>query len=437
MHDTSRYPLSVAVNLVIANMIGTGIFTSLGYQVGSLPSGFSILVLWLLGGIVSLCGALVYAELATLFKQSGGEYLFLERIYHPLAGFLSGWVGFTAGFGGAIAAVAVATGEYIDGVTGVAPKSTAIVAIVIIAAIQLTGVRNGGLAQNVLTRFKIVLLVFFCAAPFFFPPAQPSGVTFLPSRADADLIFSAPFAVSLVFVMFAYSGWNAAAYITGQLENPSKTAPRALIYGTVTVMALYAGLNASFLISAPFSLLEGQNDIGNLVAERLFGHSSLWIFSVLFGLALLSSLNAMTIAGPRVLELAGKEYAGLRMLSRYNRFGVPWVATAVQAGWAMLLVLFSSFSEIIQYVAVTLTLSSMAVVLGLPLTRKKHSADAGVFRTPLYPLPVIVFTAVMGWMIWFSVTSNPVTLLYSALTLIPGVLLYYWAGRRNNADIKS
>src|SRR5579872_2829712 len=217
MTDHKKYALSVGITLVIANMIGTGVFTSLGYQVGPIPSGFSILFLWALGGLVALCGAFTYAEIAASFKKSGGEYYYLSQLYHPSIGFAAGWISLLVGFAGAISAVAIAIGEYAHELVGIPVKVIAIAAILLVSSIHWFGVKTGGIAQNILTSLKLTLIAVFCAAPFFVSGVTLSNISFLPTSIDTDLIFSSGFAISLVYVVYAYSGWNAAAYIAGNL----------------------------------------------------------------------------------------------------------------------------------------------------------------------------------------------------------------------------
>jgi len=436
MSSTNRYTLSVAIALVIANMIGTGVFTSLGYQVGPIPSGFAILVLWSIGGLIALSGAFTYAEISTTLKKSGGEYYYLSKIFHPALGFVSGWMSAVVGFAGAISAVAIAIGEYSQDVLGIPTKLVAITAIVSVSTVHWFGVKTGGIAQTILTSIKLSLIAFFCLAPFFVSGAT-SGISFMPQASDWSLIISPGFAVSLVFVVYAYTGWNAAAYIAGNLENPNRNLPLALVGGTLVVAVVYLALNGMFLYSATFAELNGQNDIGNVVAQKLFGQHAGMIFSGLFSFALLSTLSAMTIAGPRVTEAMGADYPLLKNFSIKNRFDMPYVAILAQAGWAIFLVLVSSFKEIIQYISVSLSIFSMFTVLGVFVLRRQHKKEDRTYSLPLYPIPPLIFTACTCWMIWYMTKDDPRILLYSCLTMIPGLVLYFFASKkpRNAAQI--
>lgn len=425
MADQKKYTLTVGITLVIANMIGTGVFTSLGYQVGSIPSGFTILVLWAVGGIVALSGAFTYAEISTTLQKSGGEYHYLGKIFHPALGFVSGWMSLLVGFAGAISAVALAIGEYSHTLLGVSNKLVAIVAIILVSTVHWFGVKTGGAVQNFLTSMKLLLILFFCIAPFFVADEIKSGISFWPQAGDTDLILSASFAVSLVFVVYAYTGWNAAAYIAGNLENPSKNLPRSLIIGTLTVTIVYLALNAMFLYSASFSELNGKNDIGNVVAYKLFGDKIGLAFSSVFSIALLSTLSAMTIAGPRVLEAMGDDYPKLKRFATTNRFDMPYLAILTQAGWAIFLVMVSSFKEIIQYISVSLSIFSMATVLGIFILRRKHSGEKRVYSVPFYPIPPIVFAICTCWMIYYVTENDPWIIVYSLATMIPGLIIYF------------
>jgi APA family basic amino acid/polyamine antiporter len=431
MAEQKKYTLTVGITLVIANMIGTGVFTSLGYQVGSIPSGFAILVLWAIGGVVALSGAFTYAEISTTLQKSGGEYHYLGKIFHPALGFISGWRSLLVGFAGAISAVALAIGEYSHTLLGVSNKLIAIFAIVLVSTVHWFGVKTGGAVQNFLTSMKLLLILFFCIAPFFVADEIKSGISFWPQAGDTDLILSASFAVSLVFVVYAYTGWNAAAYIAGNLENPSKNLPRSLIIGTLTVTIVYLALNAMFLYSASFSELSGKNDIGNVVAYKLFGDKIGLAFSSVFSIALLSTLSAMTIAGPRVLEAMGDDYPKLKTFATTNRFDMPYLAILTQAGWAIFLVLVSSFKEIIQYISVSLSIFSMATVLGIFILRRKHSAEKRVYSVPFYPLPPIIFSVCTCWMIYYVTENDPLIIVYSLATMVPGLIIYFAISKKN------
>lgn len=432
MSQSQKYTFSVAVTVVIANMIGTGVFGSLGFQVGPIPSGFSILMLWLAGGVISLCGAFVYAELATTLKESGGEYLFLSRIFHPALGFLSGWASIIWGFAGALSLNAIIIGAYSEEVLGLPEKLIACTSIVLVTAIHWFGTKVGGMTQNFLTGIKLTLITLFVLAPFVFG-GNRSGISFAPTSNDINLILSSGWAISLVYVVYAYSGWNAAAYIAGSIENPQKNLPRSLIIGTVLVSIVYVALNFVFMYVTPFEMLAFKKDVGNVAASQIFGDSISLVLSGFFSFALLSTLSAMTIAGPRVTEAMGKDYSSLHVFAKTNRFGMPHVAMLVQAAWSIFLVLYSSFTEIIGNIAVSLSFFTLLSVIGLFVLRIKNKGKARTFSTPLYPITPIIFIAMTVWMIIHECISKPSVLLYSLGTVALGLILYFFAAKKNNS----
>jgi len=209
------------------------------------------------------------------------------------------------------------------------------------------------------------------------------------------------------------------------LENPSKNLPRSLILGTLTVTVIYLALNAMFLYSASFNELAGKNDIGNVVAFKLFGDKIGLAFSSIFSIALLSTLSAMTIAGPRVLEAMGDDYPKLKTFAIKNRYDMPYLAILTQAAWAVFLVMVSSFKEIIQYISVSLSIFSMATVIGIFFLRKKYPSNQRVFEVPLYPLPPVIFTVCTCWMIYYVTKNDPRIILYSVGSMIPGIIIYF------------
>src|SRR5881296_4538933 len=233
-----RVGFVTACSIVIANIIGTGIFTSLGFQLNDIQSGFALLMLWVVGGIAALCGALCYGELSAALPRSGGEYHFLSKIYHPALGFMAGFVSATVGFAAPVALAAMAFGKYFVGVFGVgSPVLLSFVVVWVVTAFHLGNLRVGSAFQNISTLVKLLLIGALIAAGLFVPLKQP--INLLPAPGDTMSIFSGPFAIALVYVMYSYSGWNATAYITGEIKRPEKTVPRSLLVGTGLVIVIY------------------------------------------------------------------------------------------------------------------------------------------------------------------------------------------------------
>ena len=269
MSDKSTISLPSAVSLVVTSMIGVGVFTSVGFQVRDVPSGFPILMLWLTGGGVSLCGALCYSELVAMMPESGGEYHILREAYHPAAGFLAGWISVTAGFAAPIAGIAMVFGNYVHslGFTVVDAHSSAAALVLVIALVHFGSLRFTGGFLTVMTALKVLLILAFLVGAVF---AKPGGPSLAPKAGDLAMIGSAEFAASLVFVMFAYLGWNGAAYVAGEVRHPQRVVPLAFLIGIFLVTALYVGLNAVFLRTTPWEAMRGELDAGLVAAPRPF-----------------------------------------------------------------------------------------------------------------------------------------------------------------------
>lgn len=448
MTGNQKYTRSVAISMVVANMIGTGVFTSIGFQVGGLPSAFVILFLWFIGGIIALAGALSYAEVSTRIPGSGGEYNYLSKLYHPSLGFLSGWMSLIAGFSAPICLVAIAIGEYFSPVIGVADvRIIAVIFILVVSGMQLLGVRIGGAIQKYLTFYKIMLIVLFCLAPFLVSDFIGSGVSFSPKEGDWDMIFSGSFAVSLAYIMYAYSGWNASTYIAGQIENPKKNLPYSLLAGTAVVAVLYVAVNAMFMYVGTFEEISvkppnyDEVDVGNMVAVKLFGSSIGLLFGSLITFALVSSLSAMVIAGPRVYEQIGNDYPVFKLLTINNRLGSPYIAILLQASIAVVMVMTSSFQFVINYIAVSISVFSTLTVIGSILLRMRKQEVEGAFRSPLFPLAPVVFIAANTWFLYFMVEKEIAAgkfevIWFSLLTMAIGLLIYglvQWTSKRKSA----
>lgn len=432
-----------ATCLVVANMIGTGVFTSLGFQVGDLPSGFVIMLLWAVGGVCALAGALCYAELAAALPRSGGEYHLIGRTLHPALGFLAGWLSSTVGFAAPIALAAMALGKYFSGVVlaGNAilgrsldlgfwqtPPLTmeALVALGVVAlvtAIHLFGVRIGSLFQDGATLFKLALVAVVLVAGWLVGHTQP--ISFIPVAGDAALIASPPFAISLVYVMYAYTGWNAATYIVGEIRDPARSVPRALLIGTGLVTVLYVGLNAIFLRTTPAEEMRGHLEVGLIAGRHIFGETGGRIVGGFICCGLVASISAMTWVGPRVAATMGEDLAALRWLAHKNKSGVPATALIFQLVIVSVLIVSSGFEKVLLYIQFALTLFSALAVVGLIALRLRQPDLPRPFRVPLYPITPLVFLAISGWMLWHMVRDKPTESFAGLATIAAGLVLYF------------
>lgn len=421
----ARRPVTLfsAAIIVIANMIGIGVFTTLGFQVASLPSPFAVLMLWVLGGVGAFCGALCYGELGAMMPRSGGEYTYLSQIYHPAIGFLSGWVSMVAGFAAPIALAAIALGEYAGAILpGLDKTVIAVSIIVILSLVHLTDVKFGCHFQNLFTGGKILLIVAFIGLGFCV--ANPQDISLTPSRSDLNAVFSPAFAISLVYVFYAYSGWNSSSYIAGEILRPEKNLPLSLFLGAAFVSLCYCLINYIFLYTVPMRELAGQIDVGFLSANAIFGRRGGAVMTALICLALISSLSSLIMVGPRVTQTMSEDLTSLRFFARRNARGAPIYAIILQALVAIFLTLTATFNAVLTYVGFTLALFASLAVLGVFVLRLRHPEAPRPFKTWGYPLTPAIFLVLYGWMLVYLFIERPLPSICGLLTLASGLLLY-------------
>jgi APA family basic amino acid/polyamine antiporter len=430
----SAVSVIVATAIVVADMVGVGVFTSLGFQVKDIPSGFVILLLWTVGGVVALCGVFSYSELGAMFPRSSGEYNFLSRAYHPAFGFLAGWVSATVGFAAPVALAAMAFGQYGQSVLpGAPPLSLAIGVVWLVSLVQLGGVRHSSTFQLISTILKVGLILAFLIAGFVVATPQP--ISFAPSVSDLAYVTSAPFAIGLVFVMYAFSGWNAATYIIGEMHTPEKNLPRALLAGTSIVIVLYVALNAVFLHTAPIDKLSGQLDVARIAGNYIFGGVGGRIVSAMICIGLVSSISAMMWIGPRVMMTMGEDIPMLRVFGRRSSKGAPAYAILFQLAVASLMLFSRSFEAVLDLIQFSLLFCSFFTVLGVIRLRITRPELPRPYRAWGYPITPVVFLLVTGFMMYYLLTERPAQSLLSILIMVSGLLIY--AVFRKRADCSS
>ncbi|MFZ0929127.1 MAG: amino acid permease [Syntrophobacteraceae bacterium] len=430
--EDQRKPVTLlsATLLVIANMIGTGVFTTLGLQLTSVHSIPAVMLLWIVGGASAFCGALAYGELGSMMPRSGGEYTYLSNIYHPAVGFLSGCASIVAGFGAPIALAAIALGHYMQAVFPEIHKTAAAVsAIGLLTLIHLVDVRFGCQFQNVFTAGKILLIALFIAAGFLTPHPQPMALW---QRNEFGTIFSPAFAVGLVYVSYAYSGWNASVYVAGEIPKPERNLPISLFWGTLFVSVCYVLLNLVFLYTVPVRELTGRIDIAYLSAETVFGGVGARIVTLLICLALVSTLSSMIMAGPRVTQVMGEDIGFLGVFAKKNRRGSPAYAILLQSSVALLLALTSAFDAILTYVGFTLALFAFMTVLGVFVIRVKKPGIKRPFKMWGYPVTPAFYLVLNGWMLCYLLIERPFSSAVGLLTVGAALLLYGLAKKGKN-----
>lgn len=413
--------LAACAALVVANMVGTGIFTSLGFQVGEIPSRPAILLLWSLGGVLALCGALCYAELSAALPRSGGEYHFLGQIYHPSLGFMAGLVSIVVGFAAPVALSAMAFGSYLQGVfPGVRPLVASVAVVMLVTLFHLRDLRLSSIFQIFFTGLKIALILFLIAAFFSAPASTPSA-----AAPWSDYMLTTPFAVSLMFTLYAYSGWNAATYILGEVRTPGRIIPLALAAGTLAVTALYLGLNAAFLHAAPAAMLAGQLNVAQVAAQAVFGQEGGRVVAGIIALGLISAISAMTWAGPRVAMVIGEDYPRVFGWLRFRTAaGIPAAAVLGQSLLTLLLLLTTAFEEVLVFTQFALLASSFLTVSGVIVYRFTQPDLPRPFRVPFYPLTPLLFLAISAFALIYTAAAKPTEAIFGALTLLGALGLY-------------
>jgi basic amino acid/polyamine antiporter, APA family len=424
--------LVVATAIVVADMIGVGVFTSLGFQVKDIPSGFSILMLWTVGGVVALCGVFCYGELGAMFPRSSGEYNFLSRAYHPAFGFLAGWVSATVGFAAPVALAAMAFGEYGKAIFPEAPPVALGIGVVwLVSVVQLGGVRHSSTFQLISTALKVLLIAAFLVAGCLVPAPQP--ISFSPAAADFAHIASAPFAIGLVFVMYAFSGWNAATYIIGEMRTPQQSLPRALLAGTLIVLVLYVALNAVFLWTAPLDRLSGQLQVASIAGSYIFGELGGRIVAAMICIGLISSISAMMWIGPRVMMTMGEDMPAIRLFASKSSNGAPAYAILFQLAVATVMLFTRSFEAVLDFIQFALLFCSFFTVLGVIKLRITRPDLPRPYRAWGYPLTPLVFLLVTAFMMYYLVTERPLQAFLGMLIMASGLIIYAIFHQRGDA----
>jgi APA family basic amino acid/polyamine antiporter len=415
---------SRAIAIVVSNMIGTGVYTSLGLQAAGVHSVLALIFIWITGGLVALCGALTYGELAARIPKSGGEYVFLSRIFHPSFGFLSGFISMTIGFAAPMAICAIALGTYAGNLIPVAPMVIAISVIIILTILNSSSFRTGANFNFAATSINVLLILTLCVVGLL--SGHHSGFSFTFNQTDFKQIVNPAFAISLVYVSFAYSGWNSAAYITHQVKDPVKNLPLILITGTLIVMTLYTLLNFVFLYTVPLADLEGKVDIAFIAAQNIFGQSGGKFVAALISIGLIASINSLLILGPRVTQALADDYGPLRFLGVENKNGSPFYATILLTVVALALIWTSTFEQIMTLIGFTLSLFTIMSVTGVFVLRykmKKNGED--FYHTFGYPFIPIFFILVEGCMMVYVFFNRPVQSLIGIGITLVGLVIYF------------
>jgi APA family basic amino acid/polyamine antiporter len=426
-----------ATNIVVANMIGAGIFTTSGLLMAGLNDPVLMLSLWFIGGIIALCGALSYGELGAAMPGAGGEYLFLSKLYHPVFGFLSGWVSFIVGFSAPIAASAIGFSEYFcraipaipaflytEGIMDpVATKTLLSVTVILVFSfIHYRGIKSGALIQNVLTILKVSLIVFLLLAGFLSGKGDMANFT-AGEGVTHGLAGWKTIGLSLMWIMFAYSGWNASTYLGAEIKNPAKTLPRSLILGTGIVMFLYLSINVLYIYGIKPDEMKGVISVGGLAMGNLFGRSADTLFSLLISFALFSSLSAFIIIGPRVYYSMAKDGLFFKSVSKIHpRFQVPSNSILLQCAMAVILTLSGTFEQVLTYMGFALGIFPVLTVVGVFRLRIN---DRQAIKMAGFPVTQIIYILTGVTILILAFLERPAESSIALLTVAAGIPAYY------------
>ena len=430
-----RVPLLAAVAIVVGNMVGAGVFMSLGFQAAELPSGFPIMLIWLVGGVLAFCGAVNYAELAAAFPRSGGEYQLLSRIYHPGVGFVSGWISMIAGFPAPVALLALMIGENVclaaGGESLLVVRLIAAGVVVSITGVHLISVAFSGRFQWLATGLKVLLILTLTVCGFVLAERQP--VSFLPQSGDGAMLWGNlnGFCASLIYVLFAYSGWNAACYVAGEVERPERNVPRALLIGTAAVTVLYLAVNAAMLHVTPMAELAASGPtVAFVAAAHIFGQAGGTIMYSLIALGLVSAISAMTWAGPRVSQQMGRDYPMLSFLARTNGSGVPWMAGLIQCALAVGIIFTMPPEQIINCTEFLLQLVLLLTVWGVVHLRIRQPELPRPCRAWGYPYTTGLFLIMIAFTLAWLLSRRPDDTRWGLAIVVIGVVFYFMAKPR-------
>ena len=413
-----------ASSFVIASMIGTGVFTSLGFQLNDIQSIFPLIMLWIVGGVVALCGALSYSELGAALPRSGGEYHLLSRIIHPSIGFAGGFVSATVGFSAPAVLAAMALGKYFTAIfPSFDPMWVACSMILVFHFLHAFSLKWGTLFQGWSTGIKVILIFIFIIAGFMMNDHQV--ISILPKPGDVKLIMSSGFAVSLVWVYYAYTGWNSTIYFAGEVRNPQKDLPRSLLLGTSFVMVLYVLLNYIFLYTTPMSEMVGQVEVGYISGVRIFGQTGAGIIAIGISFLLLSTISSYVFIGPRIMETMGEDYSYIRILSKNNSQGVPIYAFILQLAICLLFIFTSSFEQVLMYTGIALIITNSATVAAVFVLRKREPELPRPYKVWGYPWTPILFLAVNAWILFYTFKEQTVESIIGVSLFLASILLYY------------
>lgn len=427
-----KTPLGVvsATTLVAASMIGVGVYTTSGHTLAALGTPERVIAAWIVGGLIAICGAIGYGSLASRFTESGGEYLFLSKTIHPVAGLMAGWVSLLAGFTGAAAIAALGLEQYLSPILfdqpPPIPGGIAVAAVLAAAVLHTIGVASAARVQDV-----VVALKFLMIAGFIIFSVRTMGTWPATSSEPSEMVpFSfIGFASALVYISFSYAGFNAAVYVASEVSDAKRNVPRALIAGTVLVTVIYVILNAIFVLSTPASVITEKGNIGQIAstaAQAIGGDRFAMLVRMVIVVSLFTSVSALVMTGPRVYA----KMADDGFFPRWFRFEhrPPVQAIWFQATLAIIAISISTLEQLLGYLGLTLSVCSALTVSMLLVVRCRDPK----MRLPFFGIPPAIYVvATVVFAVLYAI-QKPEQAIAAAATVVVGLVLYPWIGKRSD-----
>lgn len=425
MNPKQKIGWKTAAALVISSMIGTGVFTSLGFQLVDIQNTWSIVLLWVLGGVFALIGAFTYAELGTNFDESGGDYIFLSKLMHPLVGYVYAWVSLTVGFTAPIAISVMAMKSYLNPINpSLFNDWFGVAVILILAAMHSVSIGQSGKFHNISTGIKIGFILILIILGFSFVPVQEGAIDLSSSWQDEILLPG--FAVALLYVTYAYTGWNSAAYIVDEIKDPRRNLPKALLIGTAFVTILYVLVQVVFLKHASVDQLSGKVEVASIAFKNLFGAEGGHWVSYFIAIQLIAAISGYLWIGSRITFAMAKDHSLWSKIAVKNKNGIPVRALWLQAIIAILLTLTGTFEEVLLYASFVLQLMGTLTVASIFWLKGRK----GAYKSPFKPLLQIAFIIFSVWILGYMLFERPKESAIGLLFVLSGVLTYFMSKRK-------
>ena len=427
MSIVNKIGWKTAAGLVISNMIGTGVFTSLGYQLNDVQNTWSIIILWTLGGAIALIGAFTYAELGTNFDESGGDYIFLSKIMHPFLGYLYAWVSLTVGFTAPIAISIMAMKSYLAPINpSIFNTWFGIGVILFLTAVHSVSIGQSGRFQNISTLIKLGFVLVLILLGFYYVPVAETAIN-LDSTWKSE-IFLPGFAVALLFVTYAYTGWNSAAYIVDEIEDPKRNLPKALLIGTVSVTILYILLQIVFLRHASVDQLVNKVEIASISFTNLFGaNGKLWV-SAFIAIQLIATVSGYLWIGSRITYAMAKDYSLWKLIAVKNKNGIPVRTLWLQAMISIALMFTGSFEQVLLYASFVMQLMGTLTVASIFWLKGRKEA----FKSPFKPFIQIIFILFSVWVLGYMLVERPKESSIGLLFVATGAITYFLSNKTSD-----